>query len=228
MPEPPVQEESQQPLAEKAVHLASAADGLVTAVCWGMPGFYLVHKRDHPVCAIFMLLVFLQVIGAASQQDEEPEDLSLPVPLDADLMLAVCIFGVAFCAIVLWGFLKWSFAFLSRRTFGMSSVSLSPRKARKLQRLRDRTEQAIRAEISEREAAASSSQRLATASGRNAPASTRQADEAPTRFFATPEGNALHRTKACSTLARSHKFVVFEVCRQCHRSQADCTQHSTR
>ena len=210
------------------MRLAEAADGLVTAVCWGMPGFYLFRERDHPVCAVFMLFVFLQVIGAASQQDEEPEDLSLPVPLDADLMLAVCIFGVAFCAIVLWECLKWSFAFLSRRTFGMSSVSLSPRKARKLQRLRDRAEQAIRAEISEREAAASSSQRLATASGRNAPASTRQADEAPTRFFATPEGNTLHRTKACSTLARSHKFVVFEVCRQCHRSQADCTQHSTR
>ena len=233
VPEPPVQEESQQPLAERVllttVRLAAAADGLVTAVCWGMPGFYLFRKRDHPVCAVFMLFVFLQVVSAASQQDEEPEDMLLPVPLDADLMLAVCIFGVAFCAIVLWEFLKWSFALLSRRTFGTSSVLLSPRKARKLQRLRNRTEQAIRAEISEREAAASSSQRLVTASGRNAPASTTQADEAPTRFFATPEGNKLHRTKACSTLAHSHRFIEFEVCQQqCHRSQADCTKHSTR
>ena len=231
-PEPPVQEESQQPLAERVllttVRLAAAADGLVTAVCWGMPGFYLFRKRDHPVCAVFMLFVFLQVVSAASQQDEEPEDMLLPVPLDADLMLAVRIFGVAFCAIVLWEFLKWSFALLSRRTFGTSSVLLSPRKARKLQRLRNRTEQAIRAEISEREAAASSSQRLVTASGRNAPASTTQADEAPTRFFATLEGNKLHRTKACSTLAHSHRFIEFEVCQQCHRSQADCTKHSTR
>ena len=231
VPEPPVQEESQQPLAERVllttVRLAAAADGLVRAVCWGMPGVYLFRKRDHPVCAVFMLFVFLQVVGAASQQDEEPEDMLLPVPLDADLMLAVCIFGIAFCAIGLWEFLKWGFAFLSRRAFGASSVSLSPRKARKLQRLRDRTEQAIRAEISERESAASSSQRLATASGRNAPASTRQADEA-TRFFATPEGNKLHRTKACSTLAHSRKLVVFEVCQQCHRSQADCIQHSAR
>ena len=57
-------------------------------------------------------------------------------------LLAVCIFGLAFCAIGLWEFLKWGFAFLLRRAFGTSSVSLSPRKARKLQRLRDRTETA--------------------------------------------------------------------------------------
>ena len=231
VPEPPVQEESQQPLAERVllttVRLAAAADGLVTAVCCVMPGFYLFRKRDHPVCAVFMLSVFLQVVGAASQQDEEPEDMLLPVPLDADLMLAVCIFGIAFCAIGLWEFLKWGFAFLSRRAFGTSSVPLSPRKARKLQRLRDRTEQAIRAEISEREAAASSSQRLATASGRNALASTRQADEAPTRFFATPEGEKLHRTKDCPAIARSSNLCTFEVCQRCHRRAPDHTTRST-
>ena len=86
------------------------------------------------------------------------------------------------------------------------------------------------AEISAREEAASS-QSVAAASKRRPSQTTRaereQAGGAPTRFFATPEGTKLHRTKTCPTLANSHRFVEYQVCQQCHRSVADHTQHST-
>ena len=207
VPEPPVQEESQQPLAERVllttVRLAAAADGLVTAVCWGMQGVYLFRKHDHPVCAVFMLFVFLQVVGAASQQVEEPEDMLLPVPLDADLMLAVCIFGIAFCAI---GFIAvWELAKWGLRRHSLCRIH-STAKQRKLQRLRDRTAQAIEAELSAR----------------------RQPEAgAPTRYFAVPEGEKLHRTKDCPAIARSSNLCTFEVCQRCHRRAPDHTMHST-
>ena len=152
-------------------------------------------------------------------------DLSLPVSLDADLMLAVSIICIGVCFIAMWEFLKWCFQ------AGTAVSSLSPRKARKLQRLRDQTAQAIQAEISAREEAASS-QSVAAASKRRPSQTTRtgreQAGGTPTRYFTTPDGTKLHRTQTCSTLARSHRFVEFQVCRQCHRSAADHTQHSTR
>ena len=76
VPEPPVQEESHQLLAEPVLVttscLAAVANRLVAAL-WGVLGLGLcriaeasaVGLRDQPVCAAVMLLVFLQVIGAA-------------------------------------------------------------------------------------------------------------------------------------------------------------------
>ena len=147
-----------------------------------------------------------QVVGAASQATDDEEDLSLPVSLDADLMLAVSIICISICFIAVWEFFKWCLqGVISRREAGTAVSSLSPRKARKLQRLRDQTAQAIQAEISAREEAASS-QSVAAAPRRRPSQTTRtreQAGGAPTRYFATPEGTKLHRTKTCSTLAHS-------------------------
>ena len=178
-----------------------------------------------------MVLALFQVVGASSQSTDEDEDVSLPVSLDADLMLAVSIICIGVCFIAVWEFLKWCFqSVLVRREAGTTASSLSPRNARKLQRLRDQTAQAIQAEISAREEAASS--QSATAASKRRPSQTTRAEReqaggAPTRFFATPEGTKLHRTKTCPTLANSYRFVEFQVCQQCHRSVADHTQHST-
>ena len=95
-----------------------------------------------------VLFAFMQVLGAASQQEEELDDVSLPVSLDADLMLAVSIICLGICAIAVWEFSKWSFEHFTSRT-----SSVSARKARKLQRLRDQTAKAVQAEISAQEAA---------------------------------------------------------------------------
>ncbi|CAE7802253.1 GIP [Symbiodinium sp. CCMP2592] len=189
-----------------------------------------VAQQDLQLSAFAVLLAFFQVVGAASQTTDEEEDLSLPVSLDADLMLAVSIICIGICFIAVWEFFKWCLqGIISRREAGTPVLSLSPRKARKLQRLRDQTAQAIQAEISAREEAASS-QSVAAAPRRRPSQTTRtreQAGGAPTRYFATPDGTKLHRTKACSTLAHSHRFVEFQVCQQCHGSAADHTQHST-
>ncbi|CAE7360637.1 GIP [Symbiodinium sp. CCMP2592] len=189
-----------------------------------------VARQDLQLSAFAVLLAFFQVVGAASQTTDEEEDLSLSVSLDADLMLAVSIICIGICFIAVWEFFKWCLpGVISRREAGTPVLSLSPRKARKLQRLRDQTAQAIQAEISAREEAASS-QSVAAAPRRRPSQTTRtreQAGGAPTRYFATPEGTKLHRTKTCSTLAHSHRFVEFEVCQQCHGSAADHTQHST-
>ncbi|CAE7255754.1 GIP [Symbiodinium sp. CCMP2592] len=176
-----------------------------------------VAQQDLQLSAFAVLLAFFQVVGAASQTTDEEEDLSLPVSLDADLMLAVSIICIGICFIAVWEFFKWCLqGVISRREAGTPVLSLSPRKARKLQRLRDQTAQAIQAEISAREEAASS-QSVAAAPRRRPSQTTRtreQAGGAPTRYFATPEGTKLHRTKTCSTLAHSHRFVEFQVCQQ--------------
>ena len=190
-----------------------------------------VAQQDLHLSTLAVVLALFQVVGASSQSTDEDEDLSLPVSLDADLMLAVSIICIGVCFIAVWEFLKWCFqSVLVRREAGTTASSLSPRKARKLQRLRDQTAQAIQAEISAREEAASS-QSVTAASKRRPSQTTRaereQAGGAPTRFFATPEGTKLHRTKTCLTLANSHRFVEYQVCQQCHRSAADHTQHST-
>ena len=70
--------------------------------------------------------------------------------------------------------------------------------------------QAIQAEISAREAVASS--QSVAAAPRRAPSQTtrtgrEQAGGAPTRYFAIPEKTKLHRTKTCSTLAHSRKLL---------------------
>ena len=190
-----------------------------------------VAQQDLHLSTLAVVLALFQVEGASSQSTDEDEDLSLPVSLDADLMLAVSIICIGVCFIAVWEFLKWCFqSVLVRREAGTTASSLSPRKARKLQRLRDQTAQAIQAEISAREEAASS--QSATAASKRRPSQTTRAEReqaggAPTRFFATPEGTKLHRTKTCPTLANSHKFVEYQVCQQCHRSAADHTQHST-
>ena len=187
-------------------------------------------QQDLQLSTVAVLLALFQVVGAASQSTDEEEDLSLPVPLDADLMLAVSIICIGICFIAVWELFKWCLqGVISRREAGTAVSSLSPRKARKLQRLRDQTAQAIQAEISAREDAASS-QSVAAAPRRRPSQTTRtreQAGGAPTRYFATPEGTKLHRTKTCSTLTHSHRFVEFQVCQQCHGSAADHTQHST-
>ncbi|CAE7836586.1 GIP, partial [Symbiodinium sp. CCMP2592] len=116
-----------------------------------------VAQQDLQLSAFAVLLAFFQVVGAASQTTDEEEDLSLPVSLDADLMLAVSIICIGICFIAVWEFFKWCLqGVISRRKAGTPVLSLSPRKARKLQRLRDQTAQAIQAEISAREEAASS------------------------------------------------------------------------
>ena len=188
-------------------------------------------QQDLHLSTLAVVLALFQVVGASSQSTDEDEDLSLPVSLDADLMLAVSIICIDVCFIAVWEFLKWCFqSVLVRREAGTTASSLSPRKARKLQRLRDQATQAIQAELSAREEAASS-QSVAAASKRRPSKTTRaereQAGGALTRFFATPEGTKLHRTKTCPTLANSHRFVEYQVCQQCHRSTADHTQHST-
>ena len=111
-------------------------------------GAGVLAQRDLQLSTLAVLLAFMQVLGAASQQDEELDDVSLPVSLDADLMLAVSIICIGICAIAVWEFSKWCFVHFTSRT-----LSVSTRKARKLQRLRDQTAKAIQAEISAREAA---------------------------------------------------------------------------
>ena len=109
-------------------------------------------QQDLLLSTVAVLLALFQVVGAASQSTDEEEDLSLPVPLDADLMLAVSIICIGICFIAVWEFFKWCCqGVISRREAGTAVSSLSPRKARKLQRLRDQTAQAIQAEISARE-----------------------------------------------------------------------------
>ena len=191
-----------------------------------------VAQQDLHLSTLAVVLALFQVVGASSQPTDEDEDVSLPESLDADLMLAVSIICIGVCFIAVWEFLKWCFSsVIVRREAGTAASSLSPRsKARKLQRLRDQTAQAIQAEISAREEAASS--QSATAASKRRPSHTTRAEReqaggAPTRFFATPEGTKLHHTKTCPTLANSHRFVEFQVCQQCHRSAADHTQHSS-
>ena len=111
-------------------------------------GAGVLAQRDLQLSTLAVLLAFMQVLGAASQQEEEPDDMSLPVSLDADLMLAVSIICIGICAIAVWEFSKWCFVHFTSR-----ALSVSTRKARKLQRLRDQTAKAIQAEISAREAA---------------------------------------------------------------------------
>ena len=139
------------------------------------------------LATLAVVLALFQVVGAASQSTDEEEDLSLPVSLDADLMLAVSIFCVGVCFVAVWEFLKWCFqSIISRREAG-TAVS---RKARKLQRFPDQTAQAIQAEISACEEAARS-QSVAAASKRRSSQTTHtgreQAGGAPARYFAIPE-----------------------------------------
>ena len=169
-----------------------------------------VAQQELHLSTLAVVLALFQVIGASSQSTDEDEDLSLPVSFDTDLMLAVSIICIGVCFIVVWEFLKWCFSsVIVRREAGTVVSSLSPRKARKLQRLRDQTAEAIQAEISAREEAASS--QSATVASKRRPSQTthaerEQAGGAPTRFFALPEGTKLHRTKTCPTLANSHRF----------------------
>ena len=105
-------------------------------------------QQDLQLSTLAVLLAFMQFVGAASQGDEELEDISIPVSLNTDLMLAVSIVCIGICAIAVWEFSKWCFVHFTSR-----ALSVSTRKARKLQRLRDQTTKAIQAEISAREAA---------------------------------------------------------------------------
>ena len=94
---------------------------------------------------------------AVAQQDfqlsDEFEDPSLPVSLDADLMLAVSIICMGICSIALWELCKWCLGAIYPHRFpGIGGPHVSSHKARKLQRLRDQTAQAIQAELSTRNA----------------------------------------------------------------------------
>ena len=104
-------------------------------------GAGVLAQRDLQLSTLAVLLAFMQVLGAASQQEEELDDMSLPVSLDAIICIGIC-------AIAVWEFSKWCFVHFTSHT-----LSVSTRKARKLQRLRDQTAKAIQAEISAREAA---------------------------------------------------------------------------
>ncbi|CAE7223584.1 unnamed protein product [Symbiodinium sp. CCMP2592] len=64
-------------------------------------------QQDLQLSAFAVLLAFFQVVSAASQTTEEEEDLSLPVSLDADMMLAVSIICIGICFIAVWVFFKW-------------------------------------------------------------------------------------------------------------------------
>ena len=90
-------------------------------------------QQDLQLSALAVLLAFFQVVGAASQSTDEEEDLSVPVSLDADLMLAVSIICIGICFIAVWEFFKWCLqGVISRREAGTAVSSLSPRKAHKL------------------------------------------------------------------------------------------------
>ncbi|CAE7579192.1 GIP [Symbiodinium sp. CCMP2592] len=65
-----------------------------------------VAQQDLQLSAFAVLLAFFQVVGAASQTTDEEEDLSPPVSLDADLMLAVSIICIGICFIAVWEFFK--------------------------------------------------------------------------------------------------------------------------
>ena len=102
-----------------------------------------------------VVLALLQVAGARGQSEDEFEDPSLPVSLDADLMLAVSIMCIGLCSIALWELFKWCLGAIYPHRFpGIGGPHVSSRKARKLQRLRDQTAQAIQAELSSRNARA--------------------------------------------------------------------------
>ena len=116
-------------------------------------------QQDLQLSTVAVLLALFQVVGAASQSTDEEEDLSLPVPLDADLMLAESIICIGICFIAAWEFFKWCCqGVISRREAGTAVSSLSPRKARKVQRLGDETAQAIQAEGSKLAVCSCSSQ----------------------------------------------------------------------
>ena len=190
----------QQTCSRKHSHLRESLSSQQSGVCLSIAetcsqaqtaGAGTLAQQDLQLSAVAVVLAMLQVVGAASQATDEEEDLSLPVSLDADLMLAVSIICIGICFIAVWEFFKWCLqGVISRREAGPAVSSLSPRKARKLQRLRDQTAQVIQAEIFAREEAASL-QPVAAASRRRPSQTTRtpeQAGGAPTRYFANPRG----------------------------------------
>ena len=114
-----------------------------------------VAQQDFQLSMFAVVLALLQVAGARGQSEDEFEDPSLPVSLDADLMLAVSIMCIGICFIALWEFCKWFLrAIYPHRFPGIGGPHVSSRKARKMRRLRDQTAQAIQAELSTRSARA--------------------------------------------------------------------------
>ena len=114
-----------------------------------------VAQQDFQLSMFAVVLAVLQVAGARGQSDDEFEDPSLPVSLDTDLMLAVFIICIGLCSIALWELFKWCLGVIYPHRFaGIDGPHVSSRKARKLQRLRDQTAQAIQAELSTRNARA--------------------------------------------------------------------------
>ena len=112
-----------------------------------------VAQQDFQLSMFAVVLALLQVAGARGQSEDEFEDPSLPVSLDADLMLAVSIMCIGICSIALWELCKWCLGTIYPHRFpGIGGSHVSSRKARKLQRLRDQTAQAIQAELSTRTA----------------------------------------------------------------------------
>ena len=61
-------------------------------------------QQDLQLSTLAVLLAFMQFVGAASQGDEELEDISIPVSLNTDLMLAVSIVCIGICFIAVWEF----------------------------------------------------------------------------------------------------------------------------
>ena len=114
-----------------------------------------VAHQDFQLSMFAVVLAVLQVAGARGQSEDESKDPSLPVSLDADLMLAVSILRIGICSIALWELGKWCLgAIYAYRFPGIGGPHVSSHQARKLQRLRDQTAQAIQAELSIRNARA--------------------------------------------------------------------------
>ena len=110
-----------------------------------------VAQQDFQLSMFAVVLALLQVAGARGQYEDEFEDPSLPVSLDADLMLAVSIICIGICSITLWELCKWCLGAIYPHRFPpIGGPHVSSRKARKLQRLRDQTAQTIQAELSTR------------------------------------------------------------------------------
>ena len=160
------------------------------------------HPQYPQIKLLFLLLAMVQIQSAKCQPellDEEEGDVH-QVELSTDLMFILLVGFVGIGFIAVWELAKWCL-----RRHSLCRIH-STAKQRKLQRLRDRTARAIEAELSAR----------------------RQPEAgAPTRYFAVPEGEKLHRTKDCPAIARSSNLCTFEVCQRCHRRAPDHTMRST-
>ena len=233
----------QQTCSRKHSHLRESLSSQQSGVCLSIrpaeaetcsqaqtAGAGTLAQQDLQLSTVAVVLAMLQVVGAASQATDDEEDLSLPVSLDADLMLAVSIICTGICFIAVWEFFKWCLqGVISRREAGTAVSSLSPRRARKLQRLRDQTAQAIQAEISAREEAASS-QSVAAAPRRRPHKQLARVSRQVELQRATlqhPRGPSSTELRPVPRSSTRTGLLSFKCASSATGSAADHTQHST-